>query len=193
MEEEDDEDSGLVFFAQPNTHPPEIFTGHERFAVTVQLPSNAKYFFCTQKTLDELNEAATLVGNGDIDKNFFPVDILSDVPTAFLSRGYGHTSSPYYKAPYFLVFRTNQRGIPFNYHSFNDFRVAPSMSHIVALLYYDDNIDKFLPTEYMDLRLPFQNVITLGKTLEFLVMDSNHKVVQFNDLSQLFVSITTVQ
>jgi hypothetical protein len=124
---------------------------------------------------------------------FFPVKVMSNIKNAFPSRGYGHTSSPYYKPPYLLVFRTAQQGIPSNYHSFNDFNVAPSMSHVLGLFSYDDNIDKFVPTEYMDLHIPFQNAISLSPTLKFYVIDSAGKIVDFNNLSQLFVSITNLK
>ena len=64
------------------------------------------------------------------------------------------------------------------------------MSHVLGLFSYDNNIDKFVPTEYMDLHIPFQNAISLSPTLEFYVIDSAGKIVDFNNLSQLFVSIT---
>ena len=169
-------------FAKPNTQPNEAFEP-SRFMVQVKLPANAHLFFCTPQKITEL---------GELINGFFPVALLSEISNAMITRGYGHTTSPYYKAPYLLVFRTAQQGILPNYHSFNGFNVPPSMGHILSLLYYDDTIDKFQPTAYMDLRIPFQNAYSLRNTLEFFITDSNKKIVTFRDYSQLFVSVTTV-
>jgi hypothetical protein len=169
-------------FAKPNTEPNVVFEPH-RFRVLVKLPTNGLLFFCTPQTLTELGELA---------KTYFPVNLLSDIPNAMVTSGYGHTTSPYYKAPYFLVLRTSQQGIATNYHMFNDFDVPPSLGHILAVLHYDDNIDKFQPTEYFDLQIPFQNAYSLRNILEFFIQDSNRKTVEFRDQSQLFVSVTTL-
>jgi hypothetical protein len=180
--EEGSQDSSVIMFSVPHSDPP-IFFEPARFLVQVKLPTNGHFFFCTPQTLADL---------GDLVNGYFPVLLLSDYTNAMVTRGYGHTTSPYYKAPYFLVFRTSQQGITSNFHMFNDFNVAPSLGHILAILHYDDNIDKFQPTEYFDLQIPFQNAYSLSNTLEFFIQDSNRKTVQFRDQSQLFVSVSTL-
>ena len=169
-------------FSVPNTQPTEPFESN-RFKVMVKLPTNGKLFFATPQTIEDL---------GAQSDTFFPVETLSYMPNAMITRGYGHTNSPYYTAPYFLVFRTGQQSIGSNYLFFNGFNVPPSMGHILALLNYDDNLDKFTAVEYMDLKIPYQNVYSLKNVLEFYITDSNRKIVEFQDLSQLFVNVTAL-
>ncbi len=169
-------------FAVPNSNPTEAFE-YQRFTVMVKLPSNAKLYFATPQTLADLGESAD---------TFFPVEALSYIQNAMVTQGYGHTNSPYYTAPYFLMFRTGQQGIYSNFHSFNGFNVPPSLSQMLALLTYDDNLDKFIAIEYMDIKIPYQNVYSLKNMLEFYITDSNRKMVEFKDLSQLYVNITAL-
>jgi hypothetical protein len=63
---------------------------------------------------------------------------------------------------------------------------------MLALLTYDDNLDKFIAIEYMDIKIPYQNVYSLKNMLEFYITDSNRKMVEFKDLSQLYVNITAL-
>jgi len=181
--DESSDDYGSIMFAIPGYEPNESFEPR-RFGVNVKLPTNGRLFFCNPKTLQELGAFAS---------SYFPVDTLSLIHNAMPSRGYGHTSSPYYTAPYLLVFRTGQQGIESNFHAFNDFNVPPSMTRVLALLTYDDTLDKFMAIEYMDLRIPHQNVYSLRNMLEFYIVDSQKKLVEFQDLSQLFVNITALK
>ena len=150
----------------------------------VKLPSNGKLFFAPPSVIEDLGAQAD---------GYIPVDTLSYIPNAMITRGYGHTNSPYYLSPYFLMFRTGQQGIESNSLFFNGFNVPPSIYSILALLNYDDNLDKFTAVEFMDLRIPFQNVYSLRNTLEFYITDSNRKIVEFKDLSQLFVNVTALR
>jgi hypothetical protein len=181
--DETSDDYGSIMFAVPGSEPNAPFEP-KCLTVSVKLPTNGQLFFCNPRTLLDLGKSAF---------TFFPVDTLSLIHNAMPSRGYGHTSSPYYTAPYLLVFRTGQQGIESNFHAFNDFNVAPSMTRILALLTYDDTLDKFMPIEYMDLRIPHQNVYSLRNMLEFYIVDSQKKLVEFQDLSQLFVNITVIK
>jgi hypothetical protein len=180
--DESSDDYGSIMFAVPGVEPNIAFE-HRRIAVYVKLPANGKLFFCNPRTLADL---------GALASTFFLADTLSLIHNAMPSRGYGHTTSPYYTPPYLLVFRTGQQGIESNFHAFNDFNVAPSMTRVLALLNYDDNLDKFIAVEYMDLRIPYQNVYSLRNMLEFYIVDSQKKLVEFQDLSQLFVNITAI-
>ena len=182
---ESKEDNNSIFFYKPDTTPREPFDS-KRFKIFCKLPKNGKLFFCSHQVLADLQK-------DKLDDSFFPVEFLSYIATGIITKGYGHTNSPYYKSPFLLFFKTGQQGIEPNYQSFNAFNVPPSSGHVLALLNYDDNVDKFIPVHFSDLVLPFQKVYSLRNRLEFFLTDSNRKLVEFTDLSQLFITITVVK
>jgi len=173
-------DSAVIGFNVVTTEPTVNFEP-QRFRVDVKLPPNALHYFCPPQTLVEF---------GALINDFFPVVLLSQTPNGMITQGYGYTTSPYYRTPYFLVFRAPQQGIASNYIMFNDFTLSPSFGHILAILFYDDHIDRFQATEYFDLVIPFKNAFTLSTTLEFYIMDSQRQRVKFKNESQLFISIS---
>ena len=121
--------------------------------------------------------------------NYYPVEALSGITNGMITSGYPYSKSPYYTAPYLLIFRTRQHGVEPNYLSFNDFLLSPTYNHILALLNYDKNTDKFVPSYHADVLLPYKKVLSLNSVLEFYITDANHTPVEFKDLSQLFISI----
>jgi hypothetical protein len=105
-----------------------------------------------------------------------------------ITAGYPYTKSPYYTAPYLLIFLTQQHGIEPNYVSFNDFLLSPSYTHILALLNYDETWEKFVPSYHADVLLPHQKVLSLNSVLEFYITDANCKPVEFKDTTTIEAS-----
>jgi hypothetical protein len=65
----------------------------------------------------------------------------------------------------------------------------PIHNHILALLNYDENSEKFVPSYHADVLLPYNDVLSLNNVLEFYITDANRKPVLVKDMSQLFISI----
>jgi hypothetical protein len=115
--------------------------------------------------------------------------MLSQVRNGCTANGFPYTRSPYYKAPYFLVFKSNY-ALTSNFLIFNDFLKPNSYTTVLALLTYDDDNDKFVPMYTSDIELYYHHSLSLNNILEFYVQDSNQNRVEFANLSQLFVSLT---
>jgi hypothetical protein len=152
-----------------------------RFAVYFSTDDdNTKLYLAPKSfwsTLQELNQIDT-----------YYVETLSNIPHGMSVVGHPYTKSPFYKAPYFVTFKTNH-SVQANYLVFNDFVVPNSFGLILGVLNYDDNLDKFVITFKSDILLPFNNSSSLTSVLEFAIVDANQKIVQFKDESQIFISL----
>jgi hypothetical protein len=178
------EDSSVVIFCKQNGTK-DIFN-NSRFKIFVKLPENSKQFFKSQNELESLKSKT-------LESGFIPAEMLSGVLTGLNTQGNLHSKSPYYKAPYMLVFRTQQQGIQPNFLAFNDFLKPQTSGNVLALLNYDDNTDRFVISHSYDICLPYLKTLSLPAVLEFYITDSNAKQVQFKDMSQLFISLTIIK
>ena len=177
-------EKGVVgFMRNTKTLKSPTFYDSSRVDISCSIPETFKSYFFPK------NEWSSYDDKINVLTDFYPVGSLSGTMHGMLTAGYPYSKSPYYTAPYLLYFRTRQHGIEPNYLSFNDFLLPPSYNHILALLNYDEITDKFVPSFNADVRLPYQNVLSLNSVLEFYITDSNGKLVEFKDLSQLFISI----
>ena len=122
------------------------------------------------------------------DHLVFHVESLSNTPHGMITKSYAYTKSPFYKAPFFLTFKTNH-SIESNFLTFNNFLIPNSYGRILGMLTFDDDSDKFYPEFKSDIYLPYQNSYSLNNVLEFLIYDADKKLVQFKDLSQLYICI----
>jgi hypothetical protein len=118
----------------------------------------------------------------------FHVETLSNTTHGMITNGYAYSKSPFYKAPFFLTFKTNH-SVDSNFLTFNNFLIPNSYGRILGMLTFDDESDKFIPEFKSDIYLPFQNSLSLNSVLEFSIYDVNKKLVQFLDLSQLYIYI----
>ncbi len=125
------------------------------------------------------------------DYLIFHVDSLSGVPHGMITDGYPYTKSPFYKAPYFLTFKTGH-STPSNFLTFNSFQIPNSYDRILSMLTYNDDIDKFIPTFNTDIQLPYQNALPLNNVIEFRIYDSNKTLVKFKDQSQLYIAVDII-
>jgi hypothetical protein len=182
-----DLDKGVVCFYMPtksrSKDKNQPMWESDRVLISCQIPDKTKAHFFPKEYWLKLEDKKIK------DTDFYPLEALSGVFNGMITAGYPYTKSPYYTAPYLLIFRTQQHGIEPNYVSFNDFLLSPSYNHILALLNYDETLEKFVPSYHADVLLPYQNVLSLNSVLEFHITDANRKPVEFKDLSQLFISI----
>jgi len=117
------------------------------------------------------------------------VDGLSEITNGMPTLGYPYTKSPYFTAPFFIIFKTNH-AIDSNFLRYNEFLLPNSYSRVLCLLNYDDLVDKFVAVKKMDIVLPYHNALTLPSVLEFTIIDAEQNLVKFEDKSQLFISLT---
>lgn len=118
----------------------------------------------------------------------YPVEYLSNTPHGMITNGYSYSKSPYYKAPFFLTFKTNH-SVEANFLTFNNFLIPNSYGRILAMLSFDDDTDKFIPEFKSDIFLPYLNTLSLNSVLEFQIFDAEKKQIKFLDLSQLYIFI----
>ena len=116
------------------------------------------------------------------------VERLSKITNGMPTLGYPYTKSPYFTAPFFIVFKTNH-AIDSNFLIYNGFLLPNSYSRVLCLLNYDDLVDKFVAVKKMDIVLPYHNSLSLPSVLEFTVIDAEQKLLKFKDKSQLFISL----
>jgi hypothetical protein len=174
-------DNTVVFWDFNKT----VMTRDERFATKIKIPNKTKPFFLP------MSEWKPMMNDSDEDI-FYPIEFLSNTKHGCLTNGFPYSRSPYYKAPYVLVFKTNLQ-LPDNYLIFNNFLKSNSYGCILALLTYDDDRDKFIPVYTSDVVLHHQpQSVMLNNVLEFYLYDSQQRLVEIQNASQLFVSITIV-
>jgi len=108
-----------------------------------------------------------------------------------ITDGYPYTKSPFYKAPYFLTFKTGHSA-PSNFLTFNSFQIPNSYDRILSMLTYNDDIDKFMSTFNTDIHLPYQKTLPLNSVIEFRIYDSEKTLVKFKDQSQLYIAVEII-
>jgi hypothetical protein len=156
---------------------------NDRFRVKIILENEKNKLFFAPSSFWE-NTPETGFGG-------YPVEMFSKTPHAISTAGYPYTKSPFYTAPFVIVFKTNH-AVEMNFLVFNGFLLPNSYSRILCLLTYDDMIDKFVPTKRMNIYLPYTNSLTLTDVLEFTIFDAHQKLVKFEDNSQLYISLTVL-
>lgn len=122
---------------------------------------------------------------------FTMTSVLSNVPHGFKASFYPSTKSLFYKAPFFLIFKTPPSVKP-NFLLFNSFFKSNSDTSILAMLVYNEFDNMFTVQFSPGITLPYLNSLSFTNCLEFNLFDSNQKQVEIADNSQLFVSVTTL-
>ena len=122
----------------------------------------------------------------------FQVESLSNIPHGMITNGHPYSKYPFYNPPYFLYFKTGN-SVDSNFLTFNNFQIPNSYGRVLCMLTYNDDIDKFKTEFKSDLHLPYFNTLSLNKVLEFHIYDSEKKIVEFMDLSQLYISIEVLE
>ena len=168
----------MVAFYHTNTN---YLVTTDRFDILLQIPDRNKTFFLPP------NEWNFLTVKDVVNDRYFVSD-LSGILHGFLTQGYPYTKSPFYIGPYFLQFKSNGR-TESNFLFYNKFFTPNSYSTILALLHYDDNIDKFMSGFTTPITVQNNNFLSLNNLLEFTIVDSNQNQVEFLDNSQLFIAI----
>jgi hypothetical protein len=168
-------DDGVVMFIQ--SQKKDIFSSI-RFKIYVYISESTKQFFFP------LNEWQSICETSDC---YVLTDLISNIQHGFRTMCFPSTKSVYYKPPYFIIFKSPS--IPKNYLTFKDFLKPNFDDTILAMIQYDEEKEKFVPYFTPTITLPFLKTLTLSKTLEFIIVDSNKKQVVINDFSQLFISI----
>ena len=148
----------------------------ERYSVFLKIPDKSKLYF---KSEDFWN---TMFGSE------WPEWILAQQLSQF-PNGTQSQNSPgskfVYTPPFYISFRS--QGIEGNYFSFNRFNSPNLEDSILAMLYYDTTTNTLIPFFDPFLMIPYRDHITLTQDLEFKIWDSEKKVVQISDQSQLFI------
>ena len=152
----------------------------DRFRITVYISDQTKAYFLPETEWERITI--------DVDGGIDPA-ALSTVKHAFLTKGFPYTKSPFYTAPYFIHFNSSARAEN-NYLMYNEFFQPNTSTTILGLFNYDDIVDRFVPGFLTPIKLQNQNFLSLNTLLEFKIVDSNQREVEFADLSQLFVSIS---
>lgn len=149
-----------------------------RYEVYVHIPKLSKLYFLPMSEWDKISEQS--------DSRIL-VESISKVPNGFNTKAISANKSLYYTPPYFIIFRTLSN-IPSNYLIFNSFLKPNTESSILAMLEFDN--DQVNPIFSSEMNLPFENVLSLNKILEFKIIDSNKTVVSVRDSSQLYVTVS---
>lgn len=172
-------DNGIIFFSEPSRKKEKEIADSFRFKIYLLIPEITKQYF------SPLSEWRNICETSDC---FVLTDLLSNIQHGFRTTSFPSTKSMYYDSPYFIVFRSSS--MPKNYLIFKDFLKPNFKDNILAMLKYDEEKDNFVPYFTPTIILPFLKTLTLNKTLEFIIIDSNKSQIQLNDFSQLFISIT---
>lgn len=172
-----DEDEYLVLFKKNQN---QIITDN-RFSIFVHIPDGTKKYFLPdlewKTTLHELNS-----------QSFIPTEKLSQHQNAFYAKPYPYTESQMYQAPFFIILKSDKLGQP-NFLKFVDFLKSNLESCILAMLHYHTDDDTFYPKFSLGVYLRASDALMLSNVLELIIVDSNNKIVNVEDNSQLFISI----
>jgi hypothetical protein len=136
-----------------------------RFKVYIFIPKVTKpYFYSLNqwKEICPISECTLLT------------DVISNVSHGFKTTSYPSTKSVFYKLPYFLVFKS-PTSISNNYLIFNNFLKPNFETRILAMLIFDEEKNLLVPYFSPGITLPFLKTLSLSKTLEFILVDSNKK------------------
>ncbi|MEI7486898.1 MAG: hypothetical protein WCJ72_05725 [Chryseobacterium sp.] len=170
-------EEGLVFFYD-NSPANKCRFLSTRFTVDLKLPEITKTYFKPDTFWNtagyEINE-------------WIPAHALSTVLHGTLSNNAPGTKMVIYDPPYFL--RLKIQGLSSNYFAFNDNKPSSEFT-ILSMLRYDDS-RLMLKDEYStEWIFPYKEELCLTEVLEFTLHDSQNKIVQVADKSQLFVLLT---
>jgi len=166
-------EEGIVFFY--NSVAKCLFQS-DRFSVTLNIPKITKLYF---KPETFWNTIVT---------DWIEVYALSSILHGTPSNNAPGTRPVTYDPPFFLTFKI--QGVPSNYLSFIDYKKPNSESTILSMLRYDEE-KLMLKDEYStEWIFPFEGDLCLNKVLEFSLCDSQNKIVQLSDKSQLFILLT---
>jgi hypothetical protein len=171
-------DDGIVFFYSKTKKQR---TSSYRFFVNEYIPANSRPYFLPKSDwniVSDENQGA-----------FCRTDFLSNVTHGFKVTPCYSTKSLYYTAPFYLAFRTSP-SVNSNYLMFNNFLKPNLETTILAMLLYNESDDIFIPQFLPEIVLPYLKNLSLNNVLEFKLYDSNSKLVQIDDSSQLFVTLS---
>jgi hypothetical protein len=116
------------------------------------------------------------------------VEKLTNILHACPTTGYLYSSSPYYKAPFFIILKT-PHNLKSNFLSFEEFYLPNMEESVLCMLQFNDDIDRFTAVFSPNLILHLNNTELFHTMLEFWIVDSSKNKVQVADLSQLYLSI----
>jgi hypothetical protein len=170
-------ENGVVMFWD---HPEKNIIESDRFDIYLYIPDNTKYYFLPLNEWENLclsNECSILT------------EIISKIPHGFRTISFPTTKSICYKLPYFIIFNSPS-SMSNNYLIFKNFLKPNFEDKILAMVQYDEEKDCLIPYFTPTITLPFLKTLTLNKTLEFKLIDSNKKQIMIKDFSQLFISLT---
>jgi hypothetical protein len=171
-----DQETKIVTFLNPLRR--NVMLDNTRYKIKVSLKNEKLKLYFAPKSFWQ-----------NIPENPLLVERISKTPNGMSTLGYPYTKSPYFTAPFFIIFKTNH-AINSNFLLYNEFLLPNSYSRVLCLLNYDDIVDKFVAVKKMDIVLPYHSSLSLPSVLEFTIIDAEQNLVKFEDKSQLFISLT---
>jgi hypothetical protein len=171
-----DSDEGVVTFIEQSKK--EVYDPY-RFKIYVYIPEATKQYFYPLSIWENICETSDCL---------VLTDVISNIQHGFRTTSFPSTKSVYYNSPYFIIFKSPS--IPKNYLTFKDFLKPNFDDTILAMIKYDEEKEGFVSYFTPTITLPFLKTLTLNKTLEFIIVDSDKKQIVIDDFSQLFISIT---
>jgi hypothetical protein len=169
-------EDGVVIFIHSSKK--DLFSSH-RFKIYIYIPEATKPYFLPLSEWDNFCETSDCL---------VLTDVISNIQHGFRTQCFPSTKSVYYNAPYFIIFKSPS--IPKNYLTFKDFLKPNFDDTILAMIKYDEEKEGFLSYFTPTITLLFLKTLTLNKTLEFIIVDSDKKQILIDDFSQLFISIS---
>lgn len=174
------EENGIVYFANKlrtrgvSKEPTESM----RFDVYVHYPNQSKPYFLPWNQWETIERA----------DNFIEASTLSNITHGFKCTSHPTTTSLFYTAPYFIVFK-NPNLVASNVLRFKSFFKPNYADCILAMVIYVEEGDYFVATFSPDINLHYNDVVSLNNTLEFLMIDSKNTIVTAEPDSQLLLSL----
>lgn len=169
------EDENIVFFYDNFT---KSSSSTYRFDIYLYIPDITKLYF---KTPDEWE----ILGNETLYKS----ELFSNVLHGFNSNGVSVSKSLYYTSPYFIKLNQPTKTIS-NYLEFKGFFKLNVNKCILSMITYNEFEQTFTVNFLPKITLSFLQTLTLNKTLEFILVDSDDKQITLEDNNQLFISLT---
>lgn len=154
-----------------------------RFSIFILIPESIKSYFLSS---DDWNNYTK---NQEADYLLTDLESVSTIPNGFKTRCYPSTHSVFYKPPYFIQFKTSIPSIPKNYLSFQELYQSNVEQHVIAMLEYNKNDDFFIRYP-LKVSIPYHKSLTLTKTLEFVIIDSENTQIPVKDGSEMFIALS---
>lgn len=169
-------ENGIVFFYNKKQKK---IVNSSRFKIYVYIPKKTRLYFFP----------STFWDTRDYNINsFIEVDVFSQIPHGFMTLSFPTSKSLFYESPYFFSVKTSHSIIP-NFLSFNNKNRPNSENAILAMVYYDDNIDNLQASFNPVIELQHLKLMPANSIFEFTFYDSNKKQIQVAENSQLYVLI----